>query len=40
MLSNFFEGAPVSQYSPAVFDALVNQIKVSSSVGQLQPEMI
>jgi hypothetical protein len=40
MLSYFFEGAPVTQYSPAVFDAFVNQIKVSSSVGLLlQPEI-
>ena len=40
MLSYFSESASVTQYSPAVFDAFVNQIKVSSSVGQLQPEMI
>ena len=33
MLSHFIGGAPVTQYSPAVFDAFVNQIKVGSSVG-------
>ena len=31
MLSTFYDGAPVTQYSPAVFDAFVNQTKVSSS---------
>jgi hypothetical protein len=38
MLSYFFEGAPVTQYSPAVLDAFVNQVEVSSSVGLLLPE--
>ena len=32
MLSQFSGGAPVTQYSSVVFDAFVNQIKVSSSV--------
>jgi Berberine and berberine like len=38
MPSYYFGGAPVTQYSPAVFDEFVNQIKVSSSVGLLQSE--
>ena len=29
-LSNFLQGAPVVQYSPAVFDAFVNNTRVSS----------
>jgi hypothetical protein len=33
MLSLFNEGAPVTRYSPAVFDAFVNQTKVSSPSG-------
>ena len=37
MFSLFYEGAPVTRYSPAVFDAFVNQTKVSLSVGLLQP---
>ena len=39
MLSFFYEGAPVTQYSPVVFDAFVNQTKVSLSVGLFQPTM-
>jgi hypothetical protein len=35
-ISLFYHGVAVTQYSPAVFDAFVNQIKVSSSVGLLQ----
>jgi hypothetical protein len=38
MLSVFYDGAPVTQYSPAVFDVFVNQIKVSPSVGLLHSE--
>jgi hypothetical protein len=33
MLSVYFDGVPVTQYSPAVFDAFVNQTKVSRSLG-------
>ena len=35
MLSVFYDVAPVTQYPSAVFDAFVNQTKVSSSVGLL-----
>jgi hypothetical protein len=38
MLSLFYEGIPVTQYSCKVFDAFVNQIKVSSTVGLLHPK--
>jgi hypothetical protein len=31
MFSAYFDGVPVTQYSPAVFDAFVNQTKVSPS---------
>ena len=31
MLRVFFEAAPVTKYSPAVFDASVNQTKVGPS---------
>ena len=30
--SIFYEGIPVTQYSPVVFDAFVNQIKVSPTL--------
>ena len=39
MLSLFDGGAPVMRYSPAVFDAFVNQTKVSLFVGLLQHEI-
>jgi hypothetical protein len=39
LTSVFYDVAPVTQYSPAVFDALANQIKVSPSVGLLHPEV-
>jgi hypothetical protein len=38
MLSTFYNAAPVTQYSPAVFDAFVNQTKVSPSIELLHPE--
>ena len=31
MVSGFSDAIPVTQYSPAVFDAIVNQLKVSPS---------
>ena len=31
MLRVFFESAPVTKYTPALFDAFVNQTKVSPS---------
>ena len=37
MLSTFYDGVPVTRYSPAVFDAFVNQTKVSLFVGLLYP---
>ena len=38
MLRLLYEGVPVTQYSPAVFDAFVHQTKVSPSVRLLYPE--
>jgi hypothetical protein len=38
MLSTFYDGVPVTQYSPAVFDTFVNQTKVSPSIGLSHPE--
>jgi hypothetical protein len=35
MISVFYDCAPVTQYSPAVFDTFVDQTKVSPSVGLL-----
>ena len=35
MLSYFYGDAPVTDYSPAVFDAFVNQTKVSPLFGPL-----
>jgi hypothetical protein len=35
MFSVFYGDAPVTDYSPAVFDAFVNQTKVSPSFGLL-----
>ena len=36
----FYDAAPVTEYSPAVFDAFVNQTRVSPSEahGALRPE--
>ena len=39
MLRLFYEGIPVTQYSCEVFDAFVNQIKVSSTVWLLHLEI-
>jgi hypothetical protein len=38
MLSAFYEVAPVAEYSPVIFDAFVNQTKVSPSVDLLRLE--
>jgi hypothetical protein len=40
MLRVFYESAPVTKYSPAVFDAFANQTKVSPSgaYDTLRPE--
>ena len=39
MISVFYDGAPVTLYSPVVFKAFVNQIKVSPSAVPLCPEI-
>ena len=38
MLSVLYDDAPITQYSPAISEVFVNQIKVSLSVGLPYPE--
>ncbi len=39
MPSIFYNGVPVTQYSPVVFDAFANQTKVCLSFGLLRSEV-
>ena len=38
MLRVFYDCVPVTNYSPAVFDAFANQTKVSGACDALKPE--